>query len=535
MRNVVKKVLSFMISMALCFMLISVAAPVKEAEAASNYIKVDEYIKYVAQKLKLTIDSSSKTPYIDAAMTAGILKEGDFTSYSDDLTRTDCAVIANRVDKLKNGIHGDCADEVYEFLKDCKYFDGKLYYDTKGELYPEGMDDVIYPASQFAKEVAEPLLSKYYTFNKSLRGKYKTIYDSQGEMRLGQYVEIGYTNNTFSNVDPFDDNNLVQTWQVLVDEERKVEAVYDKRISDLNKIVKSKRRDVAEVVAKGIIKGYSNGMYVQNRSFKGSEKITVSGAKNVIKLSLDKNSRAHISPDGQLIRTTNLPKNASEYAYILECFPNDFYEMVFSFQREKPYKDGTLEKNDYHYPSEVGNDYVLESLKNYLIIEQDTYEYYDTIMKQVELYFNSVLNVDYRTVNQKWVENVVSSYVSSVKNSMYGYADRYLKTMKANHVVIESKIISVEPSTLYEYEGHYYVRTYARYRVMATNLKVKFDYELIFGNKFGTYLVGLKNGKWTYGYYDICLAASNLDHPSYLDFGLASYTGLTDGALKGAK
>ena len=85
------------------------------------------------------------------------------------------------------------------------------------------------------------------------------------------------------------------------------------------------------IYAKGIIKGYSNGKYIQNRKFNGSGYLTTTGAKNIIKLVTNTKSRAKISPDGQLIRNTNLPKNADSYEYILECFPNKFYEKKFEF------------------------------------------------------------------------------------------------------------------------------------------------------------------------------------------------------------
>ena len=40
-------------------------------------------------------------------------------------------------------------------------------------------------------------------------------------------------------------------------------------------------------------------------------------------------STAHVDPSGRLIRTTNLPKNASKYPYILQDIPNEMYEMPF--------------------------------------------------------------------------------------------------------------------------------------------------------------------------------------------------------------
>jgi hypothetical protein len=103
MKNIKMRVLSMVLSFTLGFVAVTVTIPVKEAGAASKYIKVDAFIKYAVEQLRLPVDKSSKTPYIDVAMKIGILKEGDFKSYSGYITRTDCAVITNRIDNYLYG------------------------------------------------------------------------------------------------------------------------------------------------------------------------------------------------------------------------------------------------------------------------------------------------------------------------------------------------------------------------------------------------------------------------------------------------
>ena len=91
---------------------------------------------------------------------------------------------------------------------------------------------------------------------------------------------------------------------------KQLETVLNKRISDIKKIPAGKREAVAKVYAKGFIVGKSNGMYIQNRSFKGQDYLLASDAKKIVALLKNTKGRAKMSPDGQLIRTTNLPKNA---------------------------------------------------------------------------------------------------------------------------------------------------------------------------------------------------------------------------------
>lgn len=129
----------------------------------------------------MTVDASQEQPYITAAMTAGILKDGDFEKYTGYITRTDAAVLLNRADEY---LYGDTIDA-----------------------------DLL-------------------------------------------------------------------------------EVVLEKRISDIKKVTESKREAVAKCFVKGIIQGNSNGYYIQNRSFKGSEYLTKTDAKALIKKAINKSKRA---------------------------------------------------------------------------------------------------------------------------------------------------------------------------------------------------------------------------------------------------
>lgn len=114
--------------------------------------------------------------------------------------------------------------------------------------------------------------------------------------------------------------------------DEQVQIVIEKRISDIDKAKESKREDIAKGFIKGFMKGYSNGSYVSNRTLKINTKITRSGALSSIKMITDSSLRALISPDGQVIRDNYLPTNADKYEYILESFPNEFYEKPFIFE-----------------------------------------------------------------------------------------------------------------------------------------------------------------------------------------------------------
>jgi hypothetical protein len=138
-------------------------------------------------------------------------------------------------------------------------------------------------------------------------------------------------------------------------------------------------------------------------------------------------------------------------------------------------------------------------------------------------------------VGKDWIEKVASSYMPFGGDNIYDLINQYIKAIKKNHVVVENKVISLEPSTMYEYDSEFYIRAYVKYRITADSVKVEDDYELLFGSKYATYLVGLKSGEWTYGYYDIMVGVSNINDISYLEFGVDPGAGISVGALKGAK
>lgn len=287
-------------------------------------------------------------------------------------------------------------------------------------------------------------------------------------------------------------------------DEKLLEFVVNKRISDLKKVDKSKREAVAKVYAKGIIKGYSNGYYIQNRSFKGDGYITTTGAKNFIKLVTNTKDRAKLSPDGMLIRTTNLPKNYKKYEYILECYPNKFYEKKFEFMNSGRFKAGTADDQYYSYPIEMKND----TFKNWndewsFSVEMDKNLYH--WVNLAETYLKYIFNVDYRTVDDEWIEGLASLYVRSNINEAENLRDYYIKHMKKNKVIIESSIIAVEPSTLY-YDSSYCIRAYVRYRITAEDINVKQNRII---NAQYPNLINLKNGEWREGIFDIRFSSND--------------------------
>ena len=285
-------------------------------------------------------------------------------------------------------------------------------------------------------------------------------------------------------------------------EEAYIQKIIEKRISDIKKIDKDKREAVASIYGKGIIKGYSNGVGVQSREFRGDNYLTTNTAKNFINLTINSKKRAKLSPDGQLIRTTNLPKNAKKFDYILECFPNAFYEKKFNYQFILSSTAPVLEGDSYDFPINMRSRIMRNSNKEFDLGEQMDLYLYDWA-DYVEQFANLIFNVSYKTIDDDWVNSVKS--VISCTSKTDKFISNYVENMKYYKVKVVSRKISVEPSTLYYSDG-YFMRVYVEYKITANEYTDDIrDY--IFSQ--GGTLTDLKLGKWMTGYLDFEISTND--------------------------
>ena len=215
------------------------------------------------------------------------------------------------------------------------------------------------------------------------------------------------------------------------------------RINDLNDADKRYRLDLVTVLKKGIIIGKSLGKYSQKRNIEPKRQVSLKEVKKAIDRTYNKDKRYPMSPDGQLIRKTNLPVNASEYKYILAAYPNSFYETRFSYEMiASTYI--TLHEN-YETPK-----FAYDRLKDGYISYNNIYEEADKIRRFQDYRFN----IDYRTIDRKWIDKMVSFYrkpqdskkeLKGIKNEL----KKYVKFVKDNRIIIEAEPSSTEASAIY--------------------------------------------------------------------------------------
>jgi hypothetical protein len=408
MKKLSLKVISILTSIFVLIIVIPISNN-NQAKAADNYITIEAFAKELVPALELlSIEGPEDSGYINALLSVDIIKEGDVSSYTKYLTRTDALVFLNRADEFLNG--------------------NKL------------------------------------------------------------------------------ENDLVQM-------------AIEKRISDINQIKENKREDVTKAYLKGFMKGYSNGKYAPNRQIKGSSKITKEGALSCINMLKDKSLRAKISPDGQLIRTNDLPRNAKMYPYILESFPNEYYEYPFYYDNAIHYDENNqirdmIRYEEYTSPKDV--DKSISYIEDFSSIRKDNIGRW---VDKAQKHMNLIFNVNYKSIDSQWIEDVLAtdSYynVYMLEDGTRSELKKYVSGMKKNNTIVESRKIAIDGSSLYFYEGMFFLRAYVQYRVVSSLVPsiVSVD-KLIEGHPYNdiifsrdtVILKGYKIGQWVEEFYDIALS-----------------------------
>ncbi|MFF3924037.1 copper amine oxidase N-terminal domain-containing protein [Paenibacillus lactis] len=196
---------------------------------------------------------------------------------------------------------------------------------------------------------------------------------------------------------------------------------------------------------------------------------------------------------GRLIRTTNLPKNAKDYPYILADVPNEAYEMAYP----------------YSHPTDSKVSSVL-----YSTIPEFNKKNVDIWMNRLKTFGALWLNVDYNTIDDTWAQAVFATKVQS-SNAELKYIRRYVDWVKKNKIQIEG-YLDPEPSMIYrDGFGKNYVRSKFRIKFISYSERKDLLYDTWFPNdmKFekGTWVPNdapLEKNVWYEGYADIALGTN---------------------------
>ena len=285
------------------------------------------------------------------------------------------------------------------------------------------------------------------------------------------------------------------------------------RIDDLNKADNIHKWDIITTLKKGIIIGKSLGKYSQKRNINPKRQVSLEEVKKAIDRTYNRDKRYPMSYDGQLIRKTNLPINASEYKYILAAFPNSFYETRFSYEN---YAHSFMKIHEYYDKPKTA----FETMLYYY--PYNVYDKADRVRKLQDVR----MNIDYRKIGKKWRDELVSYYKSDYDDNenlsgIKKEIDEYIKFVKKNKIIVEAEPSIIEGSAVYCNKYKPCFHTYMKFRIISCkNLDKNLD-KIIYGSMINNagwgisknYREKVKLGKWIEGVY--CVTFPEINHNSF--------------------
>jgi len=275
-----------------------------------------------------------------------------------------------------------------------------------------------------------------------------------------------------------------------------------KSVENTGKDWEYKNAVMRQAVNLGIIHGMGNGNLAPDGTTTRAQAVVViqrmltlkNGGTLPVDPSAQEAAKKDYDPWGRVIRTTNLPKNASNYPYILEGIPNEMYELQFYY--EDPNNKVWETKNAAYLFANNGH------------FNKTTL---DKWMANMSKYYNAILNVDYRTIDQKWADTLIEVFTgedgtfytdsSTTKQQMIQYINDYIDWVKKNKIVIKGTFkpeptIVLHSGVLYDF----------RAQVEFTIVDYKENKNILFGPDYGAtnlHEVVFEKGYTYKGYADI--------------------------------
>jgi hypothetical protein len=531
---------------------------VKAAEPTN--ITIRQMVQMIMNELDIQVQDANN--YLPIAVEKGLIGQNEFDNIYQELTKTEAALLLERADRIKNNYDYRAS----KLLENSNYLldnsgDTAAYIDfteTKNiNNIVETVSGIPYECTQTVSQahtdVIRNILLNVFP-NEDITIKTINLYKDN----MTKYI-IGIKDNEIKS-----DSPIIALYNKAKTEKKFKEFILlHKRLSDISDIDNLKQDAISYCFRRGYLDSKTNGKYSQSRKFNGTDKLSEKEAKVLIDRLDNPKKRLKISPDGQLIRTKNLPKNAEDYEYILDAFPNSFYEMCPQFisclsdhkaiphlsykkliSNKKCLKDKNMEgwyvsedkllkESDcwnYETPAKIkkgfwGGYSLYDHKYHYTSGENVINLFDDGWCDLVERYLNTKFNVNYKTMNNRWMKKMAALI------NYAGQVDDYALAMKKNKVILETKKIVVEPSTIYSAQGSIFVRAYIKFRVKSAKSLSKLDdvfLKDVMGSAEGTKISNLKIGQWKELYLDIPIGALKWSDYEFLP-DLDSYAVCSEG------
>jgi hypothetical protein len=204
-------------------------------------------------------------------------------------------------------------------------------------------------------------------------------------------------------------------------------------------------------------------------------------ATSTVHITTNEDRLAKYDPWGRLIRTTDLPKNAKDYPYILADVPNETYEMGYPYSH----------KTDSEVSASLFSNYAEFNKENI-----------DIWMDRLRGYGSVLLNVDYSTIDYGWADKLFENKLQ-LNGSELKYIKQYVDWVKENKIRVEG-YLDPEPSMIYrDGFGNNYIRSKFRVKFASFNENKNLLYDKWFPNKFS-----FEKNVWYEGFTDVAMGTN---------------------------
>ena len=302
-------------------------------------------------------------------------------------------------------------------------------------------------------------------------------------------------------------------------EEELLKAIREQnRLTALDGYEEEQEEAMILVYAAGLVPGYRTEEFAAGREFRGTARLTRNMADEYIRRLTDESRRHSLSPDGQLLRTQSLPVTADKFPYILESYPDSYYDWNLRFENSRQFQSGELEEGEFFYPADIGQMPWFQTR-----FAGEVSEYAKSWAEKAAAYAQLAFGVDYRTIedHNAWKSAMymldADSSPAGSQEELNRRLERYIERMKENRTILEFDKAAADPSSLYYYNGQFYIRLYVRYRIISSRVINPGIEDILYKKSFNSVIYSdgvarLENvvlGEWRDGYYDIAFSSPN--------------------------
>ena len=254
--------------------------------------------------------------------------------------------------------------------------------------------------------------------------------------------------------------------------------------------------ELVKCFVRGIMVGDSLGTFSTSRRMMPAMPISLDNAKLALKRLQNPALRKIISADGQVTRNTDLPETYKDYKYILESFPNSYYNKE-QFYKSIQSDDGTTPANNGSGDHVAG---VLDDDKTTL----DTAKVVDWC-KKVEDDLKLRFSIDYTTIGEDWIVSMLDLQYDWIyrPEDYREELEYYVDAVREDGSRVQCNKVVCDPSSLYHCQGSYFARAYFSFTVTSSKSSSKSGYIECILN--GIYSRGV--GETVSGYVDVPLVS----------------------------